>query len=185
PRRRGRAGAVLRRLPPCHGVPLSDMGHDYAGRRVLVAGAGVAGVACAEVLLGRGAAVTVIDRTASAALDRLRDAGAGIVVAQEPPAGLLDAIDDVVVSPGFAPHTPVVRTALAAGLPVYSEPELAWRLRPAGAAPWLAITGTNGKTTTTTMLASILRAAGRRTAALGNIGEPLVFAAADPGRFDV
>jgi len=161
------------------------MGHDYAGRRVLVAGAGVAGAACAEALLGRGAAVTVIDRKASAALERLRDAGAAIVVAEEPLAGLLDSIDDVVVSPGFAPHTPVARTALAAGLPVYSEPELAWRLRPAGAAPWLAITGTNGKTTTTTMLASILRAAGRRTAALGNIGEPLVFAAADPGRFDV
>jgi UDP-N-acetylmuramoylalanine--D-glutamate ligase len=60
---------------------------------------------------------------------------------------------------------------------VYSEPELAWRLRGPGAPPWLAVTGTNGKTTTVTMLAAILRAAGRRTDALGNIGEPLVFAA--------
>jgi UDP-N-acetylmuramoylalanine--D-glutamate ligase len=64
--------------------------------------------------------------------------------------------------------------ALAAGLDVYSEPELAWRLRGPRAPVWLAVTGTNGKTTTTTMLAAILSAAGLRTAALGNIGEPLV-----------
>ncbi|HEX5741569.1 MAG TPA: UDP-N-acetylmuramoyl-L-alanine--D-glutamate ligase, partial [Pilimelia sp.] len=76
------------------------------------------------------------------------------------------------------------RAAAAAGLEVYSEPELAWRLRPADGPRWLAVTGTNGKTTTVTMLAAILAAAGRRTAALGNIGVPLVEAAADPG-YDV
>ena len=59
-------------------------------------------------------------------------------------------------------------------MPVYSEPELAWRLRGPTPPPWLAVTGTNGKTTTTTMLAAMLAAAGLRTAALGNIGEPLV-----------
>jgi UDP-N-acetylmuramoylalanine--D-glutamate ligase len=67
-----------------------------------------------------------------------------------------------------------VAAALERGVEVYSEPELAWRLRGTGAPVWLGITGTNGKTTTTTMLASILSAAGLRTAALGNIGEPLV-----------
>jgi UDP-N-acetylmuramoylalanine--D-glutamate ligase len=158
---------------------------SYDGRRVLVAGSGVAGAACVDVLLGLGARVSLLDRSETAAVARLRDAGAEVVLGDEPPAELLAGLDDVIVSPGFAPHTPVVRAALAAGLPVYSEPELAWRLRGPDAPAWLAITGTNGKTTTTTMLATILRAAGYRTAALGNIGEPLVYAALDPGRFDV
>ena len=157
----------------------------YDGRRVLVAGTGIAGAACAEVLLGLGARVTVLDRVDGQAAARLRTAGAVVVLGDEPPVGLLAVTDDVVVSPGFAPHTPVVQAAVAAGLPVYSEPELAWRLRGPGSPAWLAVTGTNGKTTTTTMLAAILRAAGLRTAALGNIGEPLVFAALDQARFDV
>jgi UDP-N-acetylmuramoylalanine--D-glutamate ligase len=152
-------------------------GNRYAGRRVLVAGAGVAGAASARALLGAGAEVTVVDRADSAKLAELRDAGARIVVGD----GLdrLGDVADLVLSPGFAPHHPLAVAAAAAGLEVYSEPELAWRLRGPGAAEWLAITGTNGKTTTTTMLAAILAAAGRRTAALGNIGEPLVFAATD------
>jgi UDP-N-acetylmuramoylalanine--D-glutamate ligase len=139
---------------------------------VLVAGTGVAGAAAARALLARGVAVTVLDRKASPAADALAEAGATVIIADEPPH--LDGIDEVVVSPGFAPHHPLVVAALAAGLPVYSEPELAWRLRGPDAPVWLGITGTNGKTTTTTMLAAILRAAGKRTAALGNIGEPLV-----------
>jgi UDP-N-acetylmuramoylalanine--D-glutamate ligase len=157
---------------------------DYAGRRVLVAGTGVAGAACAEALLGLDARVVVLDRTESEALTRLKSAGADVVLGEEPPAAMLATIDDVIVSPGFAPHTPVARAAFAAGLPVYSEPELAWRLAGPGAPSWLAVTGTNGKTTTTTMLAAMLRAAGHRTAALGNIGEPLVNAARS-GDFDV
>jgi UDP-N-acetylmuramoylalanine--D-glutamate ligase len=141
---------------------------------VVVAGAAVAGAAAARALLRRGAAVTVVDRRASAATEELAAAGARVVVADVPPAGLFEGVTDLVVSPGFAPHHPLVTAALAAGLEVYSEPELAWRLREAGAPPWLAVTGTNGKTTTVTMLAAILRAAGLRAAAVGNIGEPLV-----------
>ncbi|OLE26891.1 MAG: UDP-N-acetylmuramoylalanine--D-glutamate ligase [Actinobacteria bacterium 13_1_20CM_3_71_11] len=139
--------------------------------RVLVAGTGVAGAAAARALLAHGVEVTVLDRTASPAAEALAEAGAQVVIGDVPP---LDGIDEVVVSPGFAPHHPLVVAALGAGLPVYSEPELAWRLRGPDAPVWLGITGTNGKTTTTTMLAAILRAAGKRTAALGNIGEPLV-----------
>jgi UDP-N-acetylmuramoylalanine--D-glutamate ligase len=157
----------------------------YEGRSVLVAGTGVAGVACVEVLLRLGARVTVLDRTESEAVARLRAAGAGVVLGDEPGVEVLAGIDDVIVSPGFAPHTPVARAAAAAGLPVYSEPELAWRLRGPDAPDWLAVTGTNGKTTATTMLAAMLAAAGHRTAALGNIGEPLVHAALAPDRFDV
>src|SRR6266511_2732969 len=137
----------------------------------LVAGAGVAGTAAALALLRRGATVTVVDRASTPALVRLAAAGARVVVADEPPADLLDGVSDVVVSPGFAPHHPLAARAVAAGLDVYSEPELAWRLRGPDAPAWLAVTGTNGKTTTVTMLASILRAAGLRSAALGNLAD--------------
>jgi UDP-N-acetylmuramoylalanine--D-glutamate ligase len=155
---------------------------SYAGRRVLVAGARMAGAASARALLAAGAEVTVVDANAMPALEELAAAGARTVVG----AGLdlLKEQQDVVVSPGFAPHHPLAAAAVAAGLDVYSEPELAWRLRGPGAPPWLAITGTNGKTTAVTMLAAMLAAGGLRTAALGNIGEPLVDAQS-PATYDV
>ena len=149
---------------------------SYEGKRVLVAGARTAGEASAKALLNAGAEVTVLDRVELPSFAPLRAAGATVIASDEPPAGLLDKVSDVVVSPGFPPHHPLAVAALAAGLDVYSEPELAWRLRGPDAPTWLGVTGTNGKTTTTTMLAAILAAAGKRTAALGNIGEPLVFA---------
>lgn len=161
------------------------MMHGWASRHVLVAGTGVAGVASAEVLLRLGATVTVLDRAASESLTRLGDLGARTAVGDEPPPGLFTGVDEVVVSPGFPPDHPLAVAAARIGLEVYSEPELAWRLRGPGAAPWLAVTGTNGKTTTVTMLAAMLAASGARTAALGNIGEPLVHAALDPARYDV
>jgi UDP-N-acetylmuramoylalanine--D-glutamate ligase len=141
---------------------------------VVVAGAAVAGAAAARALLRRGAAVTVYDRAGSRATEALAAEGARIVIAEAPPPGLLDGVETVVVSPGFPPDHPLATAAASAGIDVYSEPELAWRLRGPDAPPWLAVTGTNGKTTTVTMLAAILRAAGLRSAAVGNIGEPLV-----------
>lgn len=146
----------------------------------------MAGAACARVLLELGAQVTVVDKADSAQARELAGAGARVVIGEE----LADAgwagVTDLIVSPGFPPYHQLVLEAERRGLEVYSEPELAWRLRgPAGshARPvWLAITGTNGKTTATTMLAAILRAAGLRTDALGNIGVPLVDVPAD--RYD-
>ncbi len=127
--------------------------------------------------------MTVTDRSGHAGLDAL-------VRARWPSAApdtveIPADVEQVVVSPGFRPDHPLVRAALGAGLEVFSEPELAWRLRPAGAAPWLAVTGTNGKTTTVTMLASMLAAAGLRTIATGNIGYPLLSAVLDPDPYDV
>ena len=76
--------------------------------------------------------------------------------------------------------------AAATGIPVWGEVELAWRLRPReGAAPWLTVTGTNGKTTTVQMLASILRAAGLRACSAGNVGTPVLEAVMDPEPYDV
>ncbi|MDQ1657145.1 MAG: UDP-N-acetylmuramoylalanine--D-glutamate ligase [Cryptosporangiaceae bacterium] len=151
----------------------------YDGRHVLVAGAGVSGATVTRVLLGLGAKVTVVDRSAQPELEAL---GAAVLPEGAPlPADLGQAV----VSPGFSPAHPLVLACLAAGLEVFSEPELAWRLRPENAAPWLAVTGTNGKTTTVTMLAGMLAAAGLRTVATGNIGYPLLSAVLDPDPYDV
>lgn len=147
---------------------------EYANRRVLVAGAGVSGVACAHALVAAGAEVTVLDRRPSERLAELAAAGIGTLVTVDPPYDLLAEASDLVVSPVFAPHHPLVVAAVAAGLEVYCEPELAWRMRPDRAADWLALTGTNGKTTAVTMLAAVLSAAGLAAKAVGNIGDPLI-----------
>ena len=144
---------------------------------VTVAGIGVAGFACADALMQLGARVTVIDagdgerqREKAEILEVL---GATVLLGHDDtlPVGT----ELLVVSPGLRPDAPVILEALAAGVPVWGELELAWRLRdPDTAAAWLCVTGTNGKTTTTLMLESILRTAGYRTAAAGNIGTSLV-----------
>jgi UDP-N-acetylmuramoylalanine--D-glutamate ligase len=100
--------------------------------------------------------------------------GKGISVRLADAETLPEGTDLVVTSPGWKPGSPLFLAAAEAGVDVVGDVEIAWRLRGPDAAPWLAITGTNGKTTTTQMLASILAAAGLRTAAVGNIGTPIV-----------
>lgn len=149
----------------------------FDGRTVLVAGLGVSGRAAAQVLRDRGAHVVTYDERAPEA--DVADAAA--LVAD----GLAGA-DLVVTSPGLPPTHPVLVAAHERDVPVWSEVELAWQVRVARdggdgqPAPWLAVTGTNGKTTTVGMLEAILRAAGRRTLAVGNVGTPVVLAAVDP-----
>jgi UDP-N-acetylmuramoylalanine--D-glutamate ligase len=143
---------------------------DYDGLRVVVAGAGISGAAAADALRDRGADVTIVDARG----------GAGVVVTDTVP----DGTELVVTSPGWRPDSPLLVDAAAKGIEVYGEVELAWRLRSPDAAPWLAVTGTNGKTTTVKMLASMLRAAGHRTVAAGNVGLPLLTAVLDPS-YDV
>ncbi len=159
----------------------------WVGQRVTVAGIGVAGFAAANALLARGASVTVCDQAAGdQQCDRagvLEILGAQVRLGQ--PLTVGDEVDLLVVSPGLPPSAPVIRHALARSVPVWGELELAWQLRGEAAAPWLLVTGTNGKTTTTLMLASILAAAGRRTAAVGNIGDSLVEAVTSGTNFDV
>lgn len=149
----------------------------FDGRTVLVAGLGVSGRAAAQVLRDRGAHVVTFDERAPEA--DVADATALV-------AGGLGGADLVVTSPGLEPTHPALAAAHARGVPVWSEVELAWQVRVprdgggGEAAPWLAVTGTNGKTTTVGMLEAILRAAGRRTLAVGNVGTPVVLAAVDP-----
>jgi UDP-N-acetylmuramoylalanine--D-glutamate ligase len=102
-----------------------------------------------------------------------------VVLGREPalPAGC----DLVVTSPGWRPDHPLFAQAAAAGADVWGDVELAWRLRPAERpATWLALTGTNGKTTTVRMLASMLAAAGIRAVAAGNVGTALLDVVAGP-----
>jgi UDP-N-acetylmuramoylalanine--D-glutamate ligase len=152
----------------------------YCGLRVLVAGAGASGEAAARALLALGAHVTVADRAASGRTAALAAAGARVEIGLAVPPG---GTGLVVTSPGWRPDAPLLLAAAAAGLEVVGEVELAWRVaaergRPA---PWLALTGTNGKTTTVRMLESMLRAAGLRAVATGNVGLPVVDAVlADP-----
>ncbi|UCN13321.1 UDP-N-acetylmuramoyl-L-alanine--D-glutamate ligase [Cellulomonas iranensis] len=148
----------------------------FDGRTVLVAGLGVSGRAAAQVLADRGARVVTYD-------DRAPEADAHDVAALV--ADGLAGADLVVASPGLPPHHALLVAARERDVPVWSEVELAWHVRVPrdggdGPAPWLAVTGTNGKTTTVGMLESILRAAGRRTLAVGNVGTPVVLAAVDP-----
>ena len=101
-------------------------------------------------------------------------------------ATLPDDVDLVVTSPGWRPSAPLLAQARARGIPVWGEVELAWRLRdPDHETPWLVVTGTNGKTTTTQMLDAILRAEGLRSQAVGNVGLPIVEAVMDPVPYDV
>jgi UDP-N-acetylmuramoylalanine--D-glutamate ligase len=128
------------------------------------------------VLIGLGARVTVVDARAGepeeTAAAALRERG---VLVRLGDAAMLPADTELVVtSPGWRPTSALFVAAEAAGIEVWGEPELAWRLRRPGDAPWLVVTGTDGKTTTTSMLESMLRAWGIRTAAVGNIGSPLV-----------
>nr|WP_308259356.1 UDP-N-acetylmuramoyl-L-alanine--D-glutamate ligase [Pseudonocardia sp. H11422] len=147
------------------------MSDELAGRRVLVAGAGISGLAVAEALVAAGARVTVTDDDPAS----LAELPAGA----EPGDGAIpDGTSLIVTSPGRRPDHPLVATAAAAGIELIGEPELAWRLGAARPEPpvWLAVTGTNGKTTTVGMLAAILRAAGLDAVACGNIGYPVVSA---------
>ncbi|NEA41891.1 UDP-N-acetylmuramoyl-L-alanine--D-glutamate ligase [Streptomyces sp. SID11385] len=160
---------------------------DFAGTRVTVAGLGVSGMPAARVLHARGALVTAVtdadDERSRAQAEELR--ALGITVRLGDGASLPEGTELVVTAPGWQPDKPLFAAAEAAGVPVWGDVELAWRLRGPDAAPWLAVTGTNGKTTTVRMLAAILEAAGHRTAAVGNIGVSLLDAVLAKEPYDV
>ena len=162
---------------------------DWSGVRAVVAGFGVSGFAAADNLTHLGAAVIALDESPAGKEEKaelLGVLGADIRLGDGTTADLPDAVDLLVVSPGWKPSAPLIEQARARGIPVWGEVELAWRLRdPEHAAPWLAVTGTNGKTTTVQMLDSILRAAGLRSLAVGNVGLPIVEAVMDPTPYDV
>ena len=171
---------------------LNSLGrHDsWEGIRAVVAGMGVSGFAAADNLTHVGAHVIALDE--SDAGDRpekatiLQILGADVRLGAGTTATLPDDVDVLVTSPGWKPTSPLLEQAADRGIPIWGEVELAWRLRdPDHDTPWLAVTGTNGKTTTVQMLDAILRAAGLRSVAAGNVGLPLVEAVMDPEPYDV
>jgi UDP-N-acetylmuramoylalanine--D-glutamate ligase len=170
---------------------LDELGRrdDWSGVRAVVAGFGVSGFAAADNLTHLGARVTALDENADGREEEatlLEVLGATVRLGSGSTAALPDDVDLVVTSPGWKPTAPLLAQAAARGIPVWGEVELAWRLRdPEHAAPWLCVTGTNGKTTTVQMLDAILRAAGLRSMAVGNVGRPVVEAVMDPTPYDV
>ena len=163
---------------------------SWRGVRAVVAGFGASGAAAVDNLLHLDADVIAVADGISAKLqpraELLEALGARFRVGAAATATLPDDVDLLVVSPGFRPDSPLLTQAGVRGVPVWGEVELAWRLRdPEQPAPWLCVTGTNGKTTTVQMLDSILRAAGLRSVAAGNVGLPLTEAVMDPEPYDV
>ena len=151
------------------------------GTRVLVTGAGITGRSVSAALEPTGVRLTICDDD-PLALQRLVTPASVVTTADA-----VDHIADyalVVTSPGFPPTAPVLAAAAAANVPIWGDVELAWRLDQAGwfgpPKRWLVVTGTNGKTTTTSMLHAMLLAAGRRSVLCGNIGNPVIDMLAEP-----
>lgn len=163
---------------------------DWRGLRAAVLGLGVTGFAVADTLAELGAAVTVYARDRDDDRARILDV-IGVRLELHPldevPAGLAgDAPDLIVVSPGFRPDHPVLRWAAETGVAVWGDIELAWRVRDkVKAAEWMLVTGTNGKTTTVQLAATLIAANGVRVAPCGNIGVPVLDAVRDPIGYDV
>jgi UDP-N-acetylmuramoylalanine--D-glutamate ligase len=147
---------------------------ELRGKKFLVVGLARTGVECARFLVERGAEVAVSDLRAEAELEEERKSLAGLPISFfHGPEKLewLDAVDWVVPSPGVAAENPLLREAVARRVPVFSEIELAYRFF---AAPLVAITGTNGKSTTTTLIGEMMKAAGRKVFVGGNLGTPFI-----------
>lgn len=159
---------------------------EWDGRHAVVAGLGSSGFAAADALLEFGARVTVLDESeAPATADRatlLRTLDAEVRLGPGATAALPADADLLVVSPGWRPTASLPSQAAERGVETYGDVELAWRAQQALGrdTAWLGITGTNGKTTTTQMLESMLAAAGLRTGAFGNIGRPVIESVLDP-----
>ena len=149
---------------------------DLSGAAVLVAGARVTGRALLAALTPLGARTTLTDDSPSA-LQTYAQNGVAVIDSANAVATITD-YDLVVASPGFPPTAPVLAAAASAGVPIWGDVELAWRLDNSGRygppRRWLVVTGTNGKTTTTSMLHAMLVAAGRRALLCGNIGDPVL-----------
>ncbi len=147
-----------------------DGAPDWLPGRALVLGLGRSGRAAAAALVRRGVQVVAADRSADADAGRLAAEGVEVRLGSEEES-LLDGVELVVKSPGVPAESPLAAAARARAIPVWSEIELGFRLLPGNFL--IGVTGTNGKTTTTELLAAIFRAAGRDVEVAGNVGRAL------------
>jgi len=158
----------------------------YQNQSIAVLGAGLSGSAAAFLLRSEGAQVALLDSAEEqnllkSTVDNLRTHGVGVIcgaAADEDSATYHMAI----LSPGIDPASRLARNFSSRGIEMISELELGWR---SSEIPVIAVTGTNGKTTTTELLAEMLNACGQRTIACGNIGKPLSEVAREKKPFDV
>jgi UDP-N-acetylmuramoylalanine--D-glutamate ligase len=158
----------------------------YTDRKVAVLGAGLSGTAAAHLLKDEGAAVTVLDSAEErtilkTTIEGLRARGISVICGPEAERDT-SHYTLIVRSPGIDPESPLGRNFSARGVEMIGELELGWR---SVNVPVIAITGTNGKTTTTELLAQMLNACGQRTIACGNIGKPLSEVAREGRDLDV
>lgn len=168
---------------------------DWKGLRVAVLGLSVTGFSVADTLAELGADVLVLSETASDEYQRLVPLiGARLELGplDQAPTALTDFDPEVVVaSPGFSPSHPLIRWTRETGTALWGDVELAWRVRDKvlrtddTPADWVLVTGTNGKTTTVQLTATLLVEGGLRAAPCGNIGIPVLDAVRDPAGFDV
>ncbi|MGO1885928.1 MAG: UDP-N-acetylmuramoyl-L-alanine--D-glutamate ligase [Citricoccus sp.] len=175
---------------------LTSWDADWSGLRVVVTGLGLSGFSAADTLAELGAEVVAVDGQDTpdtrGKADTLRIVGARDVLLGEQHTTSVPDVGGappelIVTSPGWRPDQPLLAAAAAAGIPIWSDVELAWRLRERAGrrtADWLVVTGTNGKTTTVGMVESMLLAAGQRAIACGNVGTPILDAIRDPEGWD-
>lgn len=171
-------------------MSLPDSWHaDWSGLSALVLGLGKSGFSVVDTLVELGVETTAIAKSAKPEiLDLAEVIGARVLLGDEPVLlGQLERLPDfAVVSPGFPPTHPLLRSLSEKGVQLLTDIDLAWRLRDKTdkVASWLVITGTNGKTTTTELVAHVLRTANYAAVACGNIGTPVLDMIRDPGGFD-
>ncbi|SDH31348.1 UDP-N-acetylmuramoyl-L-alanine--D-glutamate ligase [Microbacterium pygmaeum] len=167
---------------------------DWKGLRVAVLGLSVTGFSVADTLAELGADVLVLSESADPEYARLLP-----VIGVRSWIGPLDVVPSelsdfapavVIASPGFSPRHPIIDWTLRSRIALWGDVELAWRVRDkivrsdGSPAEWMLVTGTNGKTTTTRLTATMLVAGGLRAAPVGNIGVPILDAVRDPAGFD-
>ncbi|HEX4638813.1 MAG TPA: UDP-N-acetylmuramoyl-L-alanine--D-glutamate ligase [Chthoniobacterales bacterium] len=158
----------------------------YSNQNVAVLGAGLSGMAAALLLKDEGANVTVLDSAdeknlLKSTIDTLRGQNVNVVFGEAADKDT-GKYDFVVVSPGIDPESPLAQNFSGRKIDIIGELELGWR---SAETPVIAITGTNGKTTTTEMLAQMLNDCGQKTIACGNIGKPLSEVAREKIKYDV
>jgi UDP-N-acetylmuramoylalanine--D-glutamate ligase len=146
---------------------------DFAHKNILVLGAGVTGKSVARFLESRGAKITLTDDHSEGAI--------------KPDAVVLKDYEAVVISPGWRQDHPLVVEILNSSIEMLNEIDIAWNLRSerAPGQKWIALTGTNGKTTTVEMTAAILQAAGIKAVACGNVGDTVIDAVDRDDAYDV
>ncbi|MCE1173448.1 MAG: hypothetical protein LWW77_02435 [Propionibacteriales bacterium] len=171
-------------------IPTADRLSPWSQARVVVAGLGVSGFAAADGLIELGAQVTVLDDSEAPALvDKatlLTSLDVQVRLGDGATAQLPEDTDLVIASPGWSASAPLLVQAQQRGIPIWGEVELAWRMtQPDRQVPWLGVTGARGRTTTITMLAAIMEAAGLSAAVVGNIGRPVMEAVLDEISYDV